>query len=269
MRLLVLLKVVLFVRSGSAAFEEIICHDNYLQRLRPHTRAAFENDSPGIRANLANDLTSLHASPQLIRLYATPQPLEHPITAAECLDAVSLIPESVPRLNPDKPGDPTRLNLEYTDAQRQSILRHRLDTGFVAGNCLVQLLRRPEPSAGLNFADASAMALSVFPNMRDKARAVIQQCLSSNEGQPISRFGYIGTRSVLNGINFYYVVSVTVWSGEQWQPLAHGPPFGYSGEQFYNREGEIPLVVVANRQDWSYSNSPSSPKFPFVNAFRL
>ncbi|MCJ1381042.1 hypothetical protein MMC17_004151 [Xylographa soralifera] len=187
------------------------------------------------------------------RLFATPEPLEHPMTTAECLAAASLIPDTPPSLDTHNPGDPARLNLLYSDTQHQNILQYRLDTGFIAGNCLVQILRRPFANPGLRHADASAMALVVYPNVREKALAIIQQCLSGDGGRPRSRFGHVGTVSVLNGFNFYYVVSVTLWSYEQHM---------YQSEHFYNREGEVQLDVVNDIGPAGWGAG-----FPFADAF--
>ncbi|MCJ1475856.1 hypothetical protein MMC13_004520 [Lambiella insularis] len=262
MRALCISLVLLFVHYGSAAFEEVICHNDYLQRYRFQTQLAFVNLGPVLRGTIFSTLTDHGALPQLLRLFATPDPLEHPITAAECLDAVSLIPDSLPRLDTHKPGEPARLNLLYTDAQRQKMLKYRLDTGFVSGNCLVEVVRRPPLNVGLLAADASAMALAVFPNVREKARAVIEHCLSGNAGQPVSRFGYVGTRSMLSGAEFDYVVAVTVWSGEQWRARAGRRPFRYTGEQFFDRDGEMELELssVTFNNGWI-------ARFPFDHAF--
>ncbi|MCJ1474327.1 hypothetical protein MMC13_002985 [Lambiella insularis] len=237
-----LLTALLFVRFSHTALNEIICHEDHLQRRGSltHTDAiltglAFDPRCDAeTRRTLAAYMSDLNYSPQLARLFATPEPLEHPMTAAECLDAASLIPDSLLPLDTNNPGTHTRLNLLYPASQRQSVLQYRLNSGFVAGNCAVQIIRQPSRDSntdGIRHADASAMAHIVYPHAREKALAVIQQCLSGDGGLPRYRFGYVGTKSVLNGRDFYYLIAVTVWSG---QPSITNP-----GEHFYDRNGEM------------------------------
>ncbi|MCJ1386557.1 hypothetical protein MMC17_009683 [Xylographa soralifera] len=240
--------VLLLVRFVHPALDEIICHDDVRQRSKVFTYIAFDPlYGARQRSNLAAVLRTV--LPQFMWLLASPEPLEHPLTVAECLDAVTLIPDS-PALAVHDPGTHTRLNLEYTNSQRQRILRYRLDAGFVAGHCAVQIIRRPFPNpatTGLLHADAGAMALVVYPHAREKALAVIEQCLSGNRGQRQYRFGYVGTKSVLNGLDFYYVVAVTLWAVE---------PMKFPSEHFYDQDGEIEMYSL--RDD---------DTFPFFHAF--
>ncbi|MCJ1434747.1 hypothetical protein MMC27_004117 [Xylographa pallens] len=214
--------------------------------------AFYSGISPERRREVYSYLTTLGAPAGFARLFETPEPLEDPITTAECLAAASLIPDSLP-LDTNNPGDPARLNLLYSNTQRQSIIQYRLDTGFVAGNCLVQILRRPSYNPGLRYADASAMALIVYPNVRQKALALIHQCLSGDGGRQQYRFGHVGTVSVLSGHNFYYVVQVTLWPDEG---------SVYQSEHFYSREGEIQLEVLNDVGPAGWGTG-----FPFVDAF--
>ncbi|MCJ1471746.1 hypothetical protein MMC13_000386 [Lambiella insularis] len=254
MRMLVLSTILLFVHFARAQFEQIICHNDLIQRDRPLTQLAFNPSlTAEYRSDIALQLIADHASPQLFRLFNTPRPRDYPITAAECLDAASLIPQ-LPLLDSHRPGDPDHPNLRYTDAGRQKILQYRLDAGFVSGNCMIQILRRPVmQNPGLPYADASAMALSVYPHAREKALEVIQHCLSGDHGLERFRFGHVGTKSVLRGANFYYVVSVTLFPGEQ---------FRFVSEHFYNRSEEIERRVEPDvgPMGWSYS-------FKFNRAF--
>ncbi|MCJ1293338.1 hypothetical protein MMC34_004892 [Xylographa carneopallida] len=246
-----LLVGLLCARFSLAILDEIICHDNFIQRRAPNPgvsvtrseaiislmeRAFLAALSPAARLNMLYFLSdgNYRARATLARLYATPQPLEHPITAAECLEAASLIPDSSSYVDPHNLGTNTRLNLVYPNVQRQRILQYRLDAILTAGNCAVQIIRRPGQNPitnGLQHADATAMALVVYPHARERALAVIQQCLSGNGGQGQHRFGYVGTKSVLNGLEFEYVVAVTLWIGDG--SLAN------PGEHYYDRNGEI------------------------------
>ncbi|MCJ1316078.1 hypothetical protein MMC15_001398 [Xylographa vitiligo] len=244
-----LLLAVLFVRSGLAVLDEIICHDDFLQRSAPNPgvhvarseriislmeRAFLPILTPLVRHNMADLLESEHYPPLLARLYATPQPLDHPATATECLAAASLIPDPASYIDPHNPGTATRLNLVYPAPQRQRLTRTPLDAIFVAGNCAVEILRRPGPALaadGLRHADASAMALVVFPHARVTALALVRRCLSGVGAPRQYRFGYTGTRSVLGGLGFDYVVAVTLWPGDA---SLRNP-----GEHFYDRDGEI------------------------------
>ncbi|MCJ1473378.1 hypothetical protein MMC13_002029 [Lambiella insularis] len=268
MRILLLSSALLFMRFGIAALDEIICHNEYIQRYRYYTEHGLR---PGFlsaygRLEIAARLTRENADPQVIRLFATPQPLDMPMTMAECLNAASLIPEypTVARHNPiddHNPGDAARPNLQYTDAQRENILRYRLDAGFVSGNCLIQIIRRPGHNPGLSHVDASAMALAVYPKAREKALAVIHQCLSGARGRHRYRFGHVGTTSEVRSPSgeralFYYVVSVTLWPGG-WTR--------YRSEHFYDQRGEIQGQVMADvvgptAGGWG-------PRFPFLDAF--
>ncbi|MCJ1285889.1 hypothetical protein MMC26_005231 [Xylographa opegraphella] len=267
-----LLLALLFVRAGLAALDQIVCHDDLRQTIAVNAgvgttlnerivslaeRAFQPGVSPGTRARLASFLShNENYPPTLARLYATPQPLEHPMTAAECLEVLSLIPDSSSYVDPHNPGTHTRLNLAYPDTQRQRILQYRLDTILVAGNCAVQILRRPgqDPATdGLRHADTSAMALTVYPHARDKALDVIRQCLSGEGGQQQHRFGYVGTRSVLNGLAMDYVVAVTLWLGD--------PSLTNPGAHFYNQYGEM---QAPNHGAPGYAGPVS---FPFGHAF--
>ena len=97
------------------------------------------------------------------------------------------------------------------------------------------------------------MALIVYPNVREKALAVIHECLPGDEGQQRYRFGHVGTVSVLNGLKFYYVVQVTLWSHEH---------TAYQSEHFYSREGEIQLNVLNDEGPAGWGVA-----FPFFDAF--
>ncbi|MCJ1473605.1 hypothetical protein MMC13_002256 [Lambiella insularis] len=249
MLVLLISVVLLLIRFGHTALDEVICHDNVLPRSTILTQIAFDpGHSPRDRSLVASSLSAGPFS-AVSWLFTSPQPLEHPIAAAECFEAVSLIPEAPP-LAGHSPGTHTRFNLEYVDSQRQGVMRYRLDANFVAGHCIVQILRRPSPNPdtdGLRHADAGAMALSVYPHAREKALAVIEQCLSGNRGQRRYRFGYVGTKSVLNGLDFDYVVAVTLLSGDL---------MAYPSEHFYTRDGEIQMLPM-----------PGPAPFPFVGAF--
>jgi len=266
-----LVSVLLFVRWGHAVLDEIICHDDLIQRKTPNLgtnggrdaqisdlmeRAFQPGLTPRSRGNMAAFLLYYNFPATLTRLFARPQPLEHPMTVAECLDAVSLIPDASPHLDPNNAGTNTHINLVYPDTQRHSVLQHRLDAIFVAGNCGIRIIRRPhqDPNTnGLQHADATAMALVVYPHAREKALAVIQQCLSGEGRQRQYRFGYVGTKSVLKGLDFEYVVAVTLSLGVM--SLAN------PGEHFYNHNGEIQAPDDDAR---GYRGATS---FPFDHAF--
>ncbi|MCJ1406386.1 hypothetical protein MMC19_000451 [Ptychographa xylographoides] len=268
MLLIPFLLALLFVRVGRAALDEIICHDDILLRKTPSPgprgertdrvngflEAAFQSGLfPVIRGRMAAYVASHNFPPGAARLFATSQPLQRPIYTIECQDAVSLIPDASLSPNQANVGTVTHPNLRYPDAQRENVLRHRLDAIYVAGNCAVQIIRRPGANSGPRHADATAMALTVYPHARERALAVILQCLSLSRDRPIHRFGYTGTRSVLNGQNFDYVVAVTLWPGDA--SLAN------PGEHFYDRNGLI------QAPDDDVRGSAVFTSFPFVRAF--
>ena len=116
------LSITFFVRFGSGALEDIQCQNELMQRQRTFTKLAFYSGiSPERRRQISSYLTALGAPSGLARLFETPEPLEYPITTAECLAAASLIPDSV-SLDTHKPGHPVRFNLLYSNTQRQNII---------------------------------------------------------------------------------------------------------------------------------------------------
>jgi len=171
----------------------------------------------------------------------------------DCDAAVRMIPSGIPEISFIRYENPaTAINMELDHNGGRSL---RLPAAFIAGSCVVTVEpveKVPEinsqgypwpqwqPTVQPPQKAATAMYFQVWPNVRAAAEAIIRKCIRP---RTLNRHwkkaeGYLSTKSVLEGWEFQYEVTVKAALKEM-PSSGRGPISWIAGYNIYESE-EVP-----------------------------